>query len=426
MGSDSTVQATSRAGRRCGKTTPAHPSAGSQQPPGLHGMARAIGNASFARLVQARLSVSHPTDAYEQEADRVADAIMRMDEPALAHGAPPAIARVCADCEEELDRERSAQSEARAAESSTTVSADLETAIAALPGGGRPLPEEVRAFVEPRFGHDFSAVRVHADAGAAELARSVQARAFTVGEDIVFGAGEYAPDTTAGMRLLAHELTHVVQQGGSVERTPKPLARQDSGAAGVTPAASMRTVKVWVHSFIPMPMVSDPLGHCFSGDNRGFSNMIHASYRTHQEVELDVTTSAKSIDWSDTGTTHLLDCTTGAVTSSAKASTSGLVNGPVVSASGGRYSINFTGTAKNPLAWYACAIDLNLDVTIDPASRTCTVQGQHDGFPAYEVYVTADGGAGVSVYTYDPRVAGEGPTALCGGLDKTASGSATF
>ncbi len=80
---------------------------------------------------------------------------------------------------------------------------------------GQPLEAATRAFMEPRFGHDFSRVRVHTDAKAAESAQEVNARAYTVGKDIVFGTGQYAPGTNTGQRLLAHELTHVVQQEGS-------------------------------------------------------------------------------------------------------------------------------------------------------------------------------------------------------------------
>jgi hypothetical protein len=77
---------------------------------------------------------------------------------------------------------------------------------------GRPLDTATRAFMEPRFGHDFSAVRIHADPRSAESARAVNAAAYTVGRDVVFGAGQYAPSTESGQCLLAHELTHVVQQ----------------------------------------------------------------------------------------------------------------------------------------------------------------------------------------------------------------------
>lgn len=100
------------------------------------------------------------------------------------------------------------------------VNASLESRIDSLKGGGAALPDAARSFFEPRFGSDFSAVRVHNDARAGELARSVNALAFTVGSDIVFGSGQYAPETGHSKSLLAHELTHVVQQRGSaVQRT---------------------------------------------------------------------------------------------------------------------------------------------------------------------------------------------------------------
>ena len=77
---------------------------------------------------------------------------------------------------------------------------------------GQPLDEQTRAFMEPRFGHDFSKVRVHADTAAGQSAQSVNARAYTVGQHTVFADGQYAPHTTTGQRLLAHELTHTIQQ----------------------------------------------------------------------------------------------------------------------------------------------------------------------------------------------------------------------
>ena len=84
----------------------------------------------------------------------------------------------------------------------------------AVRSAGRPLTTEVRAILEPRFGYDFSRVRVHADAAAAASGRAVGARAYTIGSDIVFGAGEFRPDSRAGLAVIAHELAHVVQQDG--------------------------------------------------------------------------------------------------------------------------------------------------------------------------------------------------------------------
>ena len=77
---------------------------------------------------------------------------------------------------------------------------------------GQPLDDATRSFMEPHFGHDFSRVRVHTDSKATESARAVNALAYTVGHDVVFGCGQYAPRLPAGEQLLAHELTHVVQQ----------------------------------------------------------------------------------------------------------------------------------------------------------------------------------------------------------------------
>ena len=95
---------------------------------------------------------------------------------------------------------------------------------------GRPLDAQTRAFMEPRFGHDFGQVRVHTDERAAESARAVNAHAYTVGRDVVFGAGRYSPGTQEGRRLLAHELAHVVQQGSGAEASLQRQATEtDTG-----------------------------------------------------------------------------------------------------------------------------------------------------------------------------------------------------
>ncbi|RPJ83833.1 MAG: DUF4157 domain-containing protein, partial [Acidobacteria bacterium] len=103
---------------------------------------------------------------------------------------------------------QSKQAGAEAPEVTPATAAD----IGHLRGGGRPLPPAAREFFEPRFGTDFSQVRLHADSRAAQAARSINARAFTVGHDIGLATGQYSPDTDQGRQLLAHELTHVVQQ----------------------------------------------------------------------------------------------------------------------------------------------------------------------------------------------------------------------
>jgi outer membrane protein OmpA-like peptidoglycan-associated protein len=169
--------------------------------------------------IQAKLKVGQPGDVYEQEADRVADEVMRMPEPEeqeskeeLIQTKPisePMIPLVQRQVEEE--EEEILQTKAHISQT-PEVTPNLEARINAMRGGGQPLSESVRAFFEPRFGYDFSQVRLHTDTQAAESARAVNARAFTVGRDIVFGAGQYTLGTSAGRRLMAHELTHVTQQ----------------------------------------------------------------------------------------------------------------------------------------------------------------------------------------------------------------------
>jgi len=100
-------------------------------------------------------------------------------------------------------------------------------------GNGQPLPGSVRSYFEPRFQHDFSNVRVHTDARSAKAAQSMQARAFTLSNDVVFGEGQYAPATSVGRKLLAHELAHVVQHSQQnsqnvIHRTPRPETRNEA------------------------------------------------------------------------------------------------------------------------------------------------------------------------------------------------------
>jgi hypothetical protein len=100
-----------------------------------------------------------------------------------------------------------------------SVAARASAAAAAVSSGGQPLNRGARAFFEPRFGLDLSHVRLHTDANAARAATSIDARAFTLGNHIAFAAAEYQPDTAQGRRLIAHELTHTLQQTVAARRT---------------------------------------------------------------------------------------------------------------------------------------------------------------------------------------------------------------
>lgn len=178
------------------------------------------------RGAQTKLSVSQPDDAYEREADHIANNIMHMADPVSVNALPPPspIQRKCRACEEEVQRKGEPDGMTEA-----SVAADD---FANLDNCGSPLPIQARSFYEPRFGADFSGVRIHHDQRAAYLARSIGARAFTYRNNIYFNEGEYQPQAAAGRHLLAHELVHVRQQalgGGmpALQRDAQP-AQQDA------------------------------------------------------------------------------------------------------------------------------------------------------------------------------------------------------
>ena len=137
-----------------------------------------------------------------------------------------------------LERQR-VEEEATSQSQASRVPESIQETLASQ---GQELDSEARAFMEPRFGHDFSKVRIHADERAAESARAVNALAYTVGHDVVFDSGQYAPGTTAGKHLLAHELTHVLQQNQSAGSS-QSLTLGDPASASETEAwASARAV----------------------------------------------------------------------------------------------------------------------------------------------------------------------------------------
>lgn len=197
---------------------------------------------------QAKVTIGAPNDKYEQKADRVADQFMGIPEPQvqrdeaideddkvpepirgkpLTSSSAPLIQCLCPECKDELKRQLEEEPDnellQEKAQTGATpeVSPEAVSGIRFLQGGGQPLSDADCSFFEPRFGQDFSSVRIHADSKANQLARSVNARAFTLGEDIVFAGGEYQPESKDGKRLMAHELTHVVQQVQAAARVER-------------------------------------------------------------------------------------------------------------------------------------------------------------------------------------------------------------
>jgi len=166
--------------------------------------------------LQTKLVINKPGDIYEQEADRVAGAVMRMRLPSRAAvgltRAQNVSRRKCAECEEGKEKNLRQKNSAGASTASEQNLVASPLVRDALRSGGRPLDSSTREFMESRFNYDFSHVRIHADRRAAASARSINALAYTVGRDVVFGRGQFSPYKSEGRKLLAHELAHVVQQ----------------------------------------------------------------------------------------------------------------------------------------------------------------------------------------------------------------------
>lgn len=199
----------------------------------------------------------------------------------------------------------------------------------------------------------------------------------------------------------------------------------------VAQVAQPKKIKVWVNTFIPdgkiklseyIPKSIDP---CFKGDNRNFSNKIDASSRTHQLIEFDLSTSKVIQNVKRMGKTHKIDCKTGNITETETAPISQLKNKYALY----RYKKNekvifveFTTEAKNPLVPLAPqalvpAIDLVVLFAIFPAERKVEVLTKHDGFPAYEFYISADNNPGKLIYKYDPKITGKSPLSLAPPID---------
>jgi Domain of unknown function (DUF4157) len=161
--------------------------------------------------LQAKLAIGRTDDPLEREADLVAAHVMRVPDRALPIGlARPQISRKCAACNEEDDRAETLLTKRVASQPESSEAPAIVHDV--IRSHGQPLDAAARGYFEPRFGQDFSGVRVHTDDRSAESAVSIGASAYTAGSNIVFAAGRYDPASASGRRLLAHELTHVVQQ----------------------------------------------------------------------------------------------------------------------------------------------------------------------------------------------------------------------
>jgi hypothetical protein len=245
--------------------------------------------------VQTKLKVNQPGDRYEREADRMAEGVMRMQEsPAALASTDPGPAQA-----PHVNLQRSAASRSIPLTVPPTVHEVLRSP-------GQPLDPATRGFMERRFGHDFSQVRVHADAKAAASAHAVDALAYTVGPHIAFGSGQYTPGTSEGNRLIAHELTHFVQQASSRDAFfLQPIDIPDDGDAFERQAQAVSTA---VAEGRPL----DPIQPSPIAPNLQRQPQSSRARRTITQVDVDQTTPQKvTITWNDGGPPESDECSTG-------------------------------------------------------------------------------------------------------------------
>lgn len=191
--------------------------------------------AAAAPPVQLKLTVNKPGDKFEQEADRMADKVMRMPAPTapaeklqrqpddkLQKAPEGKVQR--AELKDEKIQKKDDDKLMRQGDSTPAVAANTQSAIRQKTSGGQPLSADVRSYMEPRFGADFSQVRIHNDPESASLSNHLSARAFTHQNHVFFSRDQYQPGTSEGKQLLAHELTHTIQQGHAVQRSAQPVS----------------------------------------------------------------------------------------------------------------------------------------------------------------------------------------------------------
>lgn len=171
-------------------------------------------------FIQPKLTIGSPNDHFEQQADAVANQVMRMPESNFV------AQRKCASCEHEEEKVQrkpfniSPIIQKVGENTGNIASENVSNQIESRRGNGHQMDAGTKTFMESRFGNDFSNEKIHTDSTAIQLSQNLNAQAFTVGNDVFFNEGKYNPNSSSGKHLLAHELTHTVQQTGTVQRYP--------------------------------------------------------------------------------------------------------------------------------------------------------------------------------------------------------------
>lgn len=250
-------------------------------------------------VVEAKLSINKPGDRYEQEADAMAESVMHMSAGKMRKPVTGLIGaslqRKCAHCEEEENKKKPVMRKTERAVNDMQVSPSFTANLNNSKAGGSPLPHNTRRFMEDAFSTGFSSVKIHTGGQASEMSKQINAKAFTHGNDIYFKSGEYAPETDYGKNILAHELTHVVQQNSnavqqqSIQRiTDEALEFRHTPPPPPNPTSPLEVTAIdevdsvgWFESLLT-------IGEVNFTDVNNFVNNVLANITTHPMSRLNV------------------------------------------------------------------------------------------------------------------------------------------
>lgn len=305
------------------------------------------------KRMQKKLAIGAVNDPLEREADRVADQVLAASAQASLSSTASHIQRYASEANEE--------------EADTAP----ESVHQVLEGSGKPLEPALSHDFGRRFGRDFSHVRVHTDASASQSAKEVNAEAYTVGHKIVFAQGRFQPGTDSGRRLLAHELAHVVQQGGG-----KPHADSAGSVAmmpSLTPAVPMLRAKPQKTAPAPKPAKPKIPQICGRNSRKVAGNAI-------TKVTLDVGANTLKIEWSNPSTapaasagTHAISPGTSLCCVDCNDDKTSQTGGSLCTPKGGSWKVDHIGcalaghpTAKNPTYFQRGGIAIHSGNTASP------------------------------------------------------------
>jgi hypothetical protein len=273
-----------------------------------------LGNQAMQHLlrcgvIQAKLAVGPPRDPQEDEADRVAALVTNSSRDIVqrkcACGAAAGASGECEGCTEQRQQAASGVPVVQRRATNGNGVAEVPSIVHQVLGSsGRPLDSATRTSMEGRFGHDFSDVRIHTDRRAADSAEAINALAYTYGNNVVFGRGQYVPDSQQGQRLLAHELTHVVQQVR--KRTPRNEVRPGLGARKTTssavvlrqldPAAAQNNPPPGPLAALPSPSPIEPKPPVVSGDLIKFERVALSTDAEFDRYQLEQMVASEGLE----------------------------------------------------------------------------------------------------------------------------------